>query len=119
MSEEEKTPKKRAKKEKPVGRVTAVDIQHALRASLLLETEGGGLQSSYSSLEVGIQVHIEGIPEGADYKKVVDDYASDVMQMVAQRVNEDARALGFRAFTEGTEGEAPGADTQPVSDGEL
>jgi len=110
---------KAAKAAAKLGRVTSVDIQHALRASLLLETSGGGLQSTYSSLEVGIQIHVEGIPEDADFKQVVADYAADVMQMVAQRVNEDARALGFRAFTEGTDGEDAGDDAQPVSEAEL
>jgi hypothetical protein len=120
----EKKPKKQAKKEKPVtgpGRVTAIDIQHALRASLLLDTADSRGQSTYSSLEVGIQIHVEGIPEGVDYKDVIAHYDEEVVKLVADRVNLDARSLGFRAFTDYKD-EDPietGTEALEVSDSEL
>jgi len=84
-------------KETPAGpHVSSMTIHHALRASLLLNTG----QSTYSSLEVGIQVHVEGIPPGADYKAIAAGFSNEVMQMVSKRVNEDANALGFQAFTD-------------------
>lgn len=106
-------------KEKP-GRVTAVDIQHALRASLLLDTADARGQSTYSSLEVGIQIHVEGIPEGVDYKDVIAAYDEEAVRLVADRVNLDARVLGFRAFTDYSDEDAiDEVSSEEVGDGEL
>lgn len=114
-----KRKKKKAKSDE-IGHVSAVDIQHALRASLLLDTEDSRGQSTYSSLEVGIQIHVEGIPEGVDYKEVVAKYSEDVMEQVAQRVNLDARSLGFRAFTDYDDSDAiDDLEAEEVSDSEL
>jgi len=129
---EEKKPKKRTVKKKPAeapqpgtskkpGHVTAIDIQHALRASLLLDTADSRGQSTYSSLEVGVQIHIEGIPEGVDYRDVVAAYDEDVVKLVLERVNLDARAIGFRAFTDYKDEDEIdlGGETEEVSDTEL
>jgi len=128
---EAKKPKKRTVKKKPAeapqpgtsklpGHVTAIDIQHALRASLLLDTADSRGQSTYSSLEVGIQIHIEGIPEGVDYKDVIAAYDAEAVKLVVERVNLDARVLGFRAFTDYNDDDAIEAgEVEEVSDSEL
>lgn len=85
------------------GKVEAVDIGHALRASLQFEQSDGARTTSYSSLEIGIQMHIkipEDYQEGEEYKKVVDAYADETLKMVDDRMKQDARRIGLVSITE-------------------
>jgi len=95
------TPK--AEKANLKARVESVDIGHALRASLQFEQSDGARTTSYSSLEVGINMHLK-IPEqyqqGDDFKQVVDAYADEVLKMVGDRIKRDSRSLGLVAIIE-------------------
>lgn len=99
------------------GRVTSVDVQHALRASLQFEQADGSRTASYSSIEVLVNMHIE-IPEeyqsGDGFKHVVDAYAKETLLMVDERIKKDARRLGLVSITE-----APKMDEEQKPSGDL
>lgn len=99
------------------GRVTSVDVQHALRASLQFEQADGSRTASYSSIEVLINMHIEIPPsmqDGSKFRGVIDAYAKETLLMVDERIKKDARRLGLVAITE-----QPKGDEELVSSGDL
>jgi len=93
----------KTKPSKLTAQVESVDIGHALRASLQFEQSDGARTTSYSSLEVGINIHLK-IPashqNGDAFKEVIDAYSDETLKMVGDRIKRDSRSLGLVAIIE-------------------